>query len=692
MSSDSDYLDIWKNNFNEITNLYVDPNSGEVKKLSFKGNNFYETYNLYNKKVQLITGFHPPEDLNNPNSTVEEKVYPEYGNIKTTLLKPGDTINFGKSLLNVPNRKLKILLPPGTKSVETMKFFLVQNYAFTIAMKLNKKPLFTTCNSSDPSDPSVPCIIGGSLFSTYDDFEKFKQGEEVIFEKYLSESVEPKFFNLDKYLKINRENFIYVNVLRNQYNSISKFEYTVKIDAYTYLEYLNSRLNNNSASVFTNNFVAGENNIFDSIFNNTNNKSIVPKEEYNKKDERNTVDDVDKVNNKALEDGSKVSYSRIYDKTGDVKPGNEFTDEDRMHDFNSIEDNIDYNRKYNLNNPTIENVERKISNAEVKKTTPRIKSTKTYADMFQKYWHANLTAGAHYAVFRVDYSGPVSESFSNSFEEPAIKSFLNGISNTSRAIKFNLVGANLMDGFLADSVEAAMSGVARFLQGGLSGLTLGLTNIIPGLLGGANFNIPKTWSDSNFNPPSITYKTTLISPYNHPYSLLQNIYIPLAMLLAGTLPRATGGASYTSPFLCQLFNRGKQQIKLGMISSLSITRGTSNLGFSDSGKPLAVDVSFTVTDLSEALASQVGSIAAALEDYTEDDDNAFSNYLQTITGMDLYSIDKYAPRIVRNIQKVSNLYTVLSSPSFWGSFYGNDGEASLTNFYQSIYFESNARE
>ena len=68
------------------------------------------------------------------------------------------------------------------------------------------------------------------------------------------------------------------------------------------------------------------------------------------------------------------------------------------------------------------------------------------------------------------------------------------------------------------------------------------------------------------------------------------------MLLAGILPLSTGKASYTSPFLCQLYDRGRLQIRLGMIESLSITRGTTNLAFDKHGQALGIDVTFSVVE------------------------------------------------------------------------------------------------
>jgi hypothetical protein len=108
--------------------------------------------------------------------------------------------------------------------------------------------------------------------------------------------------------------------------------------------------------------------------------------------------------------------------------------------------------------------------------------------------------------------------------------------------------------------------------------------------------------------------STGVSPYGNPVSQIINLYIPLAMLLAGALPLAKGRQSYTPPFICEVYDRGRCQSPLAIIDSLSVTRGTGNLGFTNEGRALGIDVTFTVADLSSLVylpISQGLSTAAA---------------------------------------------------------------------------------
>src|SRR5690606_1288133 len=66
------------------------------------------------------------------------------------------------------------------------------------------------------------------------------------------------------------------------------------------------------------------------------------------------------------------------------------------------------------------------------------------------------------------------------------------------------------------------------------------------------------------------------------------------------LPLSTGKQSYTSPFIFEMFNRGRTQIRLGMVESLSITRGVGDVGWTNTGKFLGCDVTLSIVDLSSA--------------------------------------------------------------------------------------------
>jgi hypothetical protein len=144
-------------------------------------------------------------------------------------------------------------------------------------------------------------------------------------------------------------------------------------------------------------------------------------------------------------------------------------------------------------------------------------------------------------------------------------------------------------------VSGALKGIKDLISG--IGTGIGLSGL--GQLAGGGFvDIPKHWDSSTASLPQSSYTIHLEAPYNNPISRLINIYTPLAMLLAGSLPLSTGKQSYTSPMICEFFDRGRMQSRLAIVNSLSITRGTASTGFTNDGLALGFDVTIGFTDLS----------------------------------------------------------------------------------------------
>lgn len=264
-----------------------------------------------------------------------------------------------------------------------------------------------------------------------------------------------------------------------------------------------------------------------------------------------------------------------------------------------------------------------------------------------EYVLANAADGSEWASFRVDYTGPVNESFNSTVAESSMAQKLNSISSSKRDLRMNLSGGAI--GGVIDGIGTVLSQVGSTLH--LEGLAA--------VAGSAFVDIPKHWDTSSASLPKSTYTFTLISPYGNPVSQMFSIYIPLAMILGGALPLATGKQSYTSPFLCELHDRGRCMTRLGIIDSLSITRGTSNLGFNHEGKAMAVDVSFTVLDLSSIMAMPIQpgfSLMPAAGLF--DGENAFTDYLMAISGMKLRdTVDRFpmlknqGKRILANVER-----------------------------------------
>lgn len=291
---------------------------------------------------------------------------------------------------------------------------------------------------------------------------------------------------------------------------------------------------------------------------------------------------------------------------------------------------------------------------------------KDHVEAMVKVMDAEFRHGAEFAVFRVDHTGTMQESFGNSIIESDLSQKLNGISSQTAEARFSFADGNLIGGAIGSIVGA----VKDIGLGALDAATFGFAGLAAGLGGSGYIDIPKHWQSANASLPRGSYKIKLISPYNNPVSRLINIFIPLYMLMAGALPRSIGKQSYTSPFYCQIYDRGRLQSRLAMIESISISRGTSNLQYDLSGNALAIDVSFNVVDLSSIMHMPVSSGQMGEVDTNMDDDNIAQDYLAVLAGMDIYSQIYAIPRAqLKATKELAKLQYKATSPAFHAALF-----------------------
>ena len=309
--------------------------------------------------------------------------------------------------------------------------------------------------------------------------------------------------------------------------------------------------------------------------------------------------------------------------------------------------------------------ETEAQDTENKETTIRLKEPG-----LKSLLRAELREGSAFITYEVDYNGSIGESFSNSTKESAISSTINSASSTARDTYVNFAGGNLGDGLISSAVESTVGMVADFITGAASAVGLG------GLasLGGSAFvDIPDVWDQATAELPTESYKIRLSTPYGNKMSIFMKIYLPLIGLLAGALPRSTGKASYSSPFLCSLHSQGRNDIKMGIIDSIQIERGVSNIGFSGQGLPTAVDVTISIKSLDKIMHVPVtDSLLDTVTSFSHfDEDSALTTYISTLAGMDLYDQFYLAPRLSRAWAKTSADWSSFTSPSYFAQYAAN---------------------
>lgn len=271
---------------------------------------------------------------------------------------------------------------------------------------------------------------------------------------------------------------------------------------------------------------------------------------------------------------------------------------------------------------------------------PATGKERTGNSWFTDYLHsldADFRDGSQFLALRVDHTGSVSESASNSTQESEISRKMNEKSADIRQIRFNMADGNIVGGLAGEVVTSTLGVLKDIAMGAADGATFNLASAVAGMAGGGYIDIQKYWHSSNVSLPTARYTVKLISPGNDIFSRLQNMMIPLFSIMALGFPRATGKASYGSPPIVEVYDRGRIQIRTGIVKNISIQRGTSHLPFDMRGKALAIDVSFDIEDLSSMIAMPVTAGLLDSVDMSIDEDNILSDYIACLAGQDMYS-------------------------------------------------------
>lgn len=266
--------------------------------------------------------------------------------------------------------------------------------------------------------------------------------------------------------------------------------------------------------------------------------------------------------------------------------------------------------------------------------------------VWSAFWSATNDS-AEFVSFNVRSADSISESVSNSAGESEMAQTLNNMNSSGRSRNFHFAGGNVGDNAVINTLESIGNAVKDFAVGTMN--QIGLSGLAA-FNGAAFVDIPKYWQDSSVTFPRMSYKLELRSPYGHPVARMQYEIIPMLMLLAMALPRAAGKQSYTSPFLVEAYCQGRGQVRLGLIDSITITRGVGNMPWSKKGEPRGIDVDFSIMDLSSIMTMPLDSNQEIF-----DDENAFTDYLATLGGLSIadqiYGLRKINIELTRSITK-----------------------------------------
>lgn len=299
--------------------------------------------------------------------------------------------------------------------------------------------------------------------------------------------------------------------------------------------------------------------------------------------------------------------------------------------------------------------------------------------------------GADFVTLRVNFTPTNSDSFNNQTTEPSIKTEINAMSSKARMARFNLA-----DGNVAGFMGAAVSAISNVAKGILESAQLeGLV----ALAGNSFADIQKMYESSSADLNRTSFTIPLRSWAGDDWVRLKNLFIPLGGIMAMSLPRATGMASYDGPPLLEVFNQGHTLIREGMVESLTIERGVGDVGWKQGGHVLGIDVHVTIVDLSTIMsmpinpafsglqgavtaAAEIGGqlqntvtggnlpgaasaaidVASAFSKSTYSEDNKYTDYMATLGGLPLNSMINSTRKWQLNMAKARAQYNQWKSP------------------------------
>jgi len=291
---------------------------------------------------------------------------------------------------------------------------------------------------------------------------------------------------------------------------------------------------------------------------------------------------------------------------------------------------------------------------------------------FVSGFEKQMTWSMSFIGIKIEKSVDSSESLSNQTGEPEIAQMVNSKIASARNKVINLAYGNITGSTAEAGIRTVLGSVKDVLTGALSSVTsiFGISDPAGALstfMGTGYFDFPEVYQSSSFNK-SYNFTMKLMSLYGNPLSIFY-MYFPVAFMLSGAFPRAIGKTAYTSPFVLRAYARGKYAIPLGIIDSITITRGSDEFGWSYDHLPLSINITFSIKDLSPIM------YVALSSDWFRSifgNNSSFQEYMLTLSGVGLADRILYLERLKRRFKiSMKTLMNNYLNPTMIGYTIGN---------------------
>lgn len=234
--------------------------------------------------------------------------------------------------------------------------------------------------------------------------------------------------------------------------------------------------------------------------------------------------------------------------------------------------------------------------------------------------------------------GGISESYENSTGESQLySSVIKQGETVGNEIAF-LTGAS--QNRLDDAVINLAGKASAVAESVVSNLTLGAGKFTAAVVGslsrsfiGDHTIYPEIFQKHSSNKSGITLKTHLVAEGGDPYSFLTGCYVPLCFILCTVLPAMSknSSAAYAYPPLVQCSIPGVFGTRLGIVSSVQVTKNVDGKSMSINGFPTSIDVSITIRDLENVLVTSPMDEPARFIN-----NNTMFDYIAQTCGCDKY--------------------------------------------------------
>lgn len=291
---------------------------------------------------------------------------------------------------------------------------------------------------------------------------------------------------------------------------------------------------------------------------------------------------------------------------------------------------------------------------------------------FTERINSSMHGADKFVGFKIEKNVDSSESVSNTTGESSVQQMLNSRSASGKDMMFSLANGKLTN---IPGVSAITETITSFIKGATD--TIGIVKSVESVMTGSGMiDIPEVWQSSSFSK-SYSFNMTFRATAGDPVSIFQDCYVPLAMLLAAALPRSTGTNSFTQPFVLRAYSKGQFAVPLGMISSMTITRGSSEFGWSNSMLPTVINVSFTIQDLAPCMHMALMDASPNIfKIFTQN--SSFQEYLMTLSGIGLNERLLWFRNVQRKLEiSLRIARTTYANPLFHATNFGNSSIARL---------------